>query len=238
MLSTVWQLDGTVARAAIGQWRASVELLRPAQGIVLERISPHAPVAEKWKVLGIDFGERAPLDAARLDSYTRASDLVATYDEAPAQQICAQIYWRVLEPDQFAPQTNEAIEAAFELIVSANTSRLDGDPQSAVHSQVAGAVEVLELAHDDSDASAITILPAGHAVCACQESVRIHCAARRPASELYRNRSSQRRMPERSTKKRSNRRHRADSPSVPAAIRKGSHTAGANSRCNRSSTMR
>ena len=101
-------------------------------------------------LVGVTFGD-GDVPEADVDAYVRDADLVATYDELPARPIRAQVYWRRLEAEIFAPQHGGNVSAAFELIVSANTSRLDSDPRARVVSAVdiASTVSWLPLASAD-----------------------------------------------------------------------------------------
>lgn len=144
MGESCWQLEGTVARLAVGDCRAVIDLTRPAQGLALR--VPGAPdTAAAWQILGVQFDDGPSVDTGRLDAYVRGDDLVATYDEVPPRRVRAQIYWRRLQAAEFAPQFAEHVAAALELIVSANTSLLDSDPQSSVVSTLPAACEILNI---------------------------------------------------------------------------------------------
>ena len=73
----------------------------------------------------------------------RGDDLVATFDETAPRRVRAQIYWRCLTPSDFSPEYARHVAAAFDLIVSVNTSLLDSDPQSSVNSIVSSAETLL-----------------------------------------------------------------------------------------------
>ena len=83
----------------------------------------------------------------RIDGYVRGSDLVATYEGAAPHALRLQAYWRAIAPGDFSPQLAADVLAAFDLIVSVNTSLLDDDPQSAVCGKLLGAAAPTEFRH-------------------------------------------------------------------------------------------
>jgi hypothetical protein len=87
-----------------------------------------------------------------VDSYVRGADLVATYEESPPRQLRAQCYWRHLLPEQFATGFKSGVVAAFDLILSVNTSLLANNPHSDVQSTIFGATEVISLRRDQRQA--------------------------------------------------------------------------------------
>jgi hypothetical protein len=132
-MSAVWHLDGKVARLDEAAIQTTIDVAAPSGGLVinLHGVS-RSPLV---KILGVAFLDDAVSDS-NIDAYIRGSDLVATYEESPVRPIRAQVYWRRLAPEAFATQDSRQVGAAFELIVSANTSRLDSDPRARVVSAV------------------------------------------------------------------------------------------------------
>lgn len=146
MIST-WQLNGNSAALVAEGWSAAVDLAAPQQGLSI-KLPGHTGNQVAARILGVDFGEAGPVDPARVDAYVRRTDLVATYGEAPPLWLRSQIYWRWLPPAEFAPALAEHVVVAFELVLSSNTSRLDSNPQSIVHSQIAFAEHATQLLKD------------------------------------------------------------------------------------------
>lgn len=149
MIST-WQLAGNSAALAADGWSAAVDLRNPQQGlsIKLPGLTGNQAAA---RILGVDFGEASPVDPARIDAYVRGTDLVATYGETPSLRLRSQIYWRWLPAAEFTPDLAEHVAVAFELVLSSNTSLLDSDPQSSVHTQVFFAGRANQLIKDQRD---------------------------------------------------------------------------------------
>ena len=148
MSESCWNLDGTVARLAIGGAGAEIDLARPQNGLALK--VPGAPSVAAWHILGVDFENTQPTEGARLDAYVRGDDLVATFEESAPRRVRAQIYWRCLKASDFSPEYGQRIAAAFDLIVSVNTSLLDSDPQSSVRSIVSSAETLLGIVGNGS----------------------------------------------------------------------------------------
>src|SRR5690606_25519941 len=112
-------------------------LSRPRDGLRLE-VAPFDAAPAPWGVLAVMFGDDEPIDAGRIDSYVRGSDLVANYSEAPPAQLRTQIYWRSLLPAEFSPAHASKALAAFDLIVSVTTPLLDCNPEAAVRAVLPG----------------------------------------------------------------------------------------------------
>lgn len=155
MGESCWRLEGTGARLSVGAAGAGIDLTRPAAGLALQ-FPGTAKTTSPCKILGVRFDDAQPIDAARLDAYVRGDDLVATYDETLPRRVRAQIYWRLLKAAEFSPPFAEHVPVAFDLIVSVNTSLLDSDPQSSVHSEISPAGGVLGVVSDGAGSSDIS----------------------------------------------------------------------------------
>ncbi len=156
MAESCWQIEGTIARLALGEFRAAIDLTLPAQGLTLR--FPGAATAAPWQILGVQFDDGQSVAAGPIDAYVRGNDLVATYEENPPRLVRAQIYWRRLKAADFSPQFAEHVAAALDLIVSVNTSLLDSDPQSKVMSTFPAAHELLSVGGDTSVAENQSLL--------------------------------------------------------------------------------
>ena len=125
--------------------RAEIDLARPQNGLALQ--VPGAPecrgVAHSGRAIRRMPSRPKPHGC---DAYVRGDDLVATYEETAPRRVRAQIYWRCLRARRFSPEFAEHIAAAFDLIVSVNTSLLDSDPQSRVRQHVSSAEKLLGIA--------------------------------------------------------------------------------------------
>jgi hypothetical protein len=146
-MSAAWQLDATTARLIGSQIGATIDLSQPARGLAVS-VSNIAQNQFALQALGIEVGNEKALSHARLDAYVRGPDLVATYDESPPAQLRTQSYWRIIETAEFAADDASAVVAAFDLILSVNTSLLDNNPQSRVSSKIAAIETVFELVAD------------------------------------------------------------------------------------------
>jgi hypothetical protein len=143
MNSAAWQLDGHVAKLAVADLEISVDVAAPSNGLSLRRKA--ASLIEAQQILCVELGNRDPLDAASVDVFARGQDLVATYAERPPRHVRAQVYWRSIAADEFAPSLPQSVAIAFDLILSVNTSVLDEDPKSTVRSSVASAAEIVNV---------------------------------------------------------------------------------------------
>jgi hypothetical protein len=146
-MSAAWQLDAATARLIGSQIGATIDLAQPARGLAVS-VSDIPPNQFALQTLGIEIGDEKTLSHARLDAYVRGPDLVATYDESPPAQLRTQSYWRIVAPAEFAADDASAVVAAFDLILSVNTSLLDNNPQSRVSSKIAATTAVFELVAD------------------------------------------------------------------------------------------
>ncbi|HTQ39606.1 MAG TPA: hypothetical protein VMJ32_11290 [Pirellulales bacterium] len=156
-MSDVWQLDANAARLAANHvGNAVLDLAHPDLGLLLRLsntanfLEPSA-VVPQLQILGATFGHRQPLEPAQTDAYVRGDDIVATYEEAAPQRIRMQVYWRHLQPAEFAPDWSAHVLSAFDLILSLNTSLLDSNPQSNVRSLLSPACMMFHLRQIDSN---------------------------------------------------------------------------------------
>jgi hypothetical protein len=162
MMSAAWHLNETSAQLSCPGWQATIDLACPDVGLSLRLAdspfatnNPKAPDASfcdhPLTILGAAFGEHHRPRPSQVDAYVRGQDLVATYDEAQVQPLRVQTYWRLLSPHKFAPDLAPNVLAAFDLILSLNTSLLDSNPQSHVQSQVACTCTMFHLQSSGSD---------------------------------------------------------------------------------------
>ncbi|MCC7085465.1 MAG: hypothetical protein IT427_10700 [Pirellulales bacterium] len=138
-----WQLEGHVARLKLDDSEVSVDVTRPSHGLLWQPVPSRNGLLN---VLGIATGGDEPLPSSVIDPFARGCDLVVTYAERQPRQVRAQVYWRNIPPSDFALE-NQALHivAAFDLILSVNTSALDDDPQSVVRSVISPAMEVFNV---------------------------------------------------------------------------------------------
>jgi hypothetical protein len=148
-MSAAWQLDGTTARLFGASASATIELAHPEHGAAISLPENSAePVA--LQILGIETGKANTPSGGRLDAYVRGADLVAIYEESPPAQIRTQCFWRIIEPNHFAPQNASEVVVALDLILSVNTSLLENNPQSRVSSHILQTQERFELVRDEN----------------------------------------------------------------------------------------
>ncbi len=143
MNASSWQLDGNSARLASTRCSATIDLTHPADGLRVQ-FNGENP-SSRLQMLGFTFGEREPPIASRMDAYVRGTDIVATYEETTPQHVRLQAYWRRLDAAEFCPTDAAGVAIAIELILSANTSLLDSDPQVTIASFVSPIAEVQSL---------------------------------------------------------------------------------------------
>lgn len=143
MSSANWQLEGHVAKLSAAGCEISVDIARPSSGLCWRQNST-LPV-DAFHILCVELESHEAIEAASVDAFTRGRDLVATYAERPPRHVRAQVYWRSLSAEEFAPDHSSSISAAFDLILSVNTSVLDEDPQSIVRSSIASAAEIVNV---------------------------------------------------------------------------------------------
>lgn len=139
-MTVAWQLDASAARLVDRTIAGQIDLLRPNDGLSV-RLAGNPPL----RILGLARGDQGPLDSSQVEAYVRGADLVATYDELPPRNLRAQVYWRRLHSADFASSGSSRINAAFDFIVSVNTSLLDTDPQASIRAQLPACAEALSL---------------------------------------------------------------------------------------------
>jgi hypothetical protein len=137
-----WKLDDRYARLAITGMTATLDRLRPLDGLVNVCFQGQEIPGLQW--LGIDApvepfdiqvtgdtnaSQSAPHDA---DWYQRGGDLVATYHETPDLHLRVQAYWRVVA-------NLPATVIGIDLLASVQTSRLDADPERMATSRLPSA---------------------------------------------------------------------------------------------------
>ncbi len=129
MDESVWRLEGTAAQLTSGQLAATIDLLRPADG--LRDVRFRQQPLERSQLLQVQLQPNLPSEPDELlDAYVRGHDLIATYAQRPPRTVRPQIYWRAIGTGQ----SDEA--AGVELILSAQTSFLDSDPALSLASAV------------------------------------------------------------------------------------------------------
>lgn len=111
-----WTLSGSIARRG----EATVDLTAPERGLTIGVTGD--------RLLGLDLGieDRITPD----DHWLRGDDVVAVYDVPDHRHLRATALWRWLPGPP----------AAWELVVSAQTSLLESDPHVAVHCDLADGV--------------------------------------------------------------------------------------------------
>ncbi|MGB8854275.1 MAG: hypothetical protein WCC69_11990 [Pirellulales bacterium] len=124
--TAAWTLAGLRSQTRCGSFEVSLDLARPAAGLT---IAAGAQSAFVDHLLGLDLSANCPPS----DHWVRGSDITAVYEPADPRHLRATAMWRQLACD--------ATTAAWELIASAQTSRLDSDPAVAVVADI-GAGEV------------------------------------------------------------------------------------------------
>ncbi len=122
-----WRLEGHRAR-----WRAAaIDLDHPLDGIAARLGIGVGPAGGEDHLLGVDL--RAECRIA--DHWQRGRDLTAVYEPADDRQLRASAMWRI--SDLFSASSPSI--AAWECVVSAQTSLLHSDVSLAVVSQFAAA---------------------------------------------------------------------------------------------------
>ena len=122
----MWQVHRSTASIRVGTVAASLNLQRPHEGLHSIRVDgeaiPDARVLET-RAGDVPWGQ----DEQLVDAYVRGADLVAIYAQTAQRNVCAQVYWRVIQLDSVGA-------AGVEIIASVHTSLLDSDPRIAVGS--------------------------------------------------------------------------------------------------------
>ncbi len=117
-----WMLDGRRSQARCGSLEVSLDLDRPAAGLVITTGPQPASVDH---LLGLDLTASCPPS----DHWLRGSDITAIYEPSDSRSLRATALWRLRACD--------AATAAWELIASAQTAILDSDPAVSVVADVA-----------------------------------------------------------------------------------------------------
>jgi hypothetical protein len=126
----VWRLEGTSAQLTTGELAATIDLLRPADGLSGVRLGQQP--LNRMKLLQVHLLPNQPHEPDELiDAYVRGSDLIATYAQRPPRTVRPQIYWRAIGTRVGEQATG------VELILSAQTSFLESDPALALTSSLA-----------------------------------------------------------------------------------------------------
>ena len=118
MLATTtpaWTLTALVATARAAKTVARIDLTAPASGLVVDGVD---------NLLGVDFRLHP---GTPTEHWVRGTDLTAIYEPDDRRRLRATAMWRV----------HPAAVAAYELVVSAQTSLLHADATLAVVSDVA-----------------------------------------------------------------------------------------------------
>jgi len=151
-MEAAWQLNQYQARLCHEQFAATVNLLRPAEGIHGVEAATGFSDAH---LLGVEIPSCASTaDSLRdeadlvIEKHVRGADLVAAFRETSQWPVRVDLLWRL------AAARAAGMLAAVELIVSVATELLDSRPELTVRTALA-ADEVLRLA----DAGASRFLP-------------------------------------------------------------------------------
>jgi hypothetical protein len=147
MSAARWQLEDQKARLLDVAIEASIDLAHPERGLSLA-LPEKLNGGSQLSVLGFTLESAYETDRLQIDPYARENDLIATFERAAPWPMHAQVYWRRLEPKEFAPEYAAQVVVAFDLIASVNTSLLDANPASTVRSSLKSAIAVLNLVED------------------------------------------------------------------------------------------
>ncbi len=127
LVASMWKLVGSTAVDDSPEGRRAVDLTHLDAGVCdlsIRRPGGSLPLAENQRLLRVVI-PGCPLREA----YVRGDDVVADY-AASESSVSYQVYWRSLPRD-------DAGALGIELIVSAQTDRLDADPSIKVRSELA-----------------------------------------------------------------------------------------------------
>jgi hypothetical protein len=138
-LTSVWSLDGSIARVASGAISGEVDVARPHVGLHLAPFdyekngcllfNTHRSPELRPSTDANDNEERWPLSVA--DAYVRGNDLVASYRPADDWPYAPQLYWHAE-----TLQTIDGVLGSMSHLVSVQTHLLDTHPKIDVYSQV------------------------------------------------------------------------------------------------------
>jgi hypothetical protein len=152
MTMPTWTLTGHLARATQHDACGTVDLDEPQGGIAIE--SNRGGAGDH--LLGLDLRSECRL----AEHWIRGRDVTAVYEPGDARRLRATAMWRLAAAT--AESTDRRV-AAWELVVSAQTSLLESDPTLAVVSSVAATdIRPLEsnglLARRDDGSSVVVIV--------------------------------------------------------------------------------
>jgi hypothetical protein len=144
MQHNLWQLADSIATLESNNVRARLDLKQPNSGLQIRGVEKDLPV--ELNIFGISQRVEQHIDVAKLDGYVRGRDLVALYDESRPDHLRTQVYWRALQASDLSASCKpEHVVAAFDLILSVNTSLLDSDPQVTVRSETSRSDSIVQL---------------------------------------------------------------------------------------------
>jgi len=124
-----WQFDGRTARLDHRGLCATIDLLRPAEG--LSNVCFQDSTLQQTRVLRVVFPDcSGDNGTALLDGYARGADLVATYAERAECNVLPQVYWRAIGSQ------SDTTAAGIELDISVQTPLLNADPRLMVASNL------------------------------------------------------------------------------------------------------
>lgn len=126
-MQNLWSISGDIARIETPLLSGEIEPRYPWRGFS-PSLSKQLGVAILKADLGLVAGEQPE---TLVDLYQRGVDLVATYAQSPERNFRPQIYWRYVAETVLGHEV-----AGLELIVSAQTSLLDSQPQTIVESSL------------------------------------------------------------------------------------------------------
>ncbi|NIL98471.1 MAG: hypothetical protein GTO53_11290 [Planctomycetales bacterium] len=139
-----WQLELPQAVLRADTCSARLTVAEPQRG--LESVFPYFKRHEDARLFQVRIGHGEPGKLPVADAYTRLNDLIVSYAESAVSTCSSQIYWRFLDPSD-----QKDMLSGIDVIISAQTSLLDAQPEIMASSRIAAA-EVLRLADADSAA--------------------------------------------------------------------------------------
>jgi hypothetical protein len=193
MQHNLWQLADSIATLESSDLHGRLDLKQPSGGLQLRSVEKASPF--EVEIFGVSQHAAQHVDIAKLDAYVRGRDLVALYDESLPDHLRTQIYWRALRASDLSASCEpNRIAAAFDLILSVNTSLLDSDPQVTVRSEIPASDSIVQLKVDPApEASAVLVrLGSGklsyvelvHPADACRSWIKTADAARSQINHL------------------------------------------------------
>lgn len=138
MQSHVWRLEKLRARLQHDRLSATVDLTRPAEGLV--EVSVGGSRLAGAHLLGVVVPSLPADDVASvIEHYARGTDLLGGYKESASRPLRVDALWRTVSP---AP--SEGLIAGVELMVSVRTELFDSRPELTVRTTLS-ATETLRL---------------------------------------------------------------------------------------------